>query len=252
MCRISARVLEIPNEGFLNLHGGDLPRYRGNATANWAILEGENKIGITVHKMVPELDAGPILRQETVPITEETTVSDLVKSTREIGTRILLEILDDHRRGLPLEGVPQDPDEALRCFPRIPEYGRIDWTESANQIDRHVRSLGAPYPNAFTYFHNLRVEVLSTDVLDRATDYLAKPGHIIRTHEDGDVWVATGYGIIVLERIQFKDGPPIPPGQRFGSIRERFGMNVTREIRELTDRIEKLERNLANQESTNM
>lgn len=248
MDRVSREVLDVPEHGFLNLHGGKLPRYRGNAAANWAILEGESELGVTVHRMVPELDAGPVLAQESVPITDDTTVKDLVAATREVGTRLVLRVLDGYRRDAPPPAIEQDEDDALRCYPRIPAYGRLDWTQSAAQLDRHVRSLGDPYPDAFTYHGTERIEILAATPREHPGDFLAEPGHIVRTDEGDEVWVATGDGILALRTIKPEDRDPMPASDYFGSIRERLGMDVTAEVRALERRIETLEAELSGEE----
>jgi len=241
MDKVGKRVLDLPDHGVLNLHGGALPRYRGNAAANWAILEDETELGITVHKMVPEIDAGPILSQETVPITEETTVEDLIKATREVGTALILDTLNDFRQNIPVYPKSQDESKAMRCYPRLPEYGRIDWTESVTRIDRHIRSLGGPYPDAYTYHGHDRVSIHEASVLEPCPDHLAEPGHIVRSEAEGDIWVGTGNGILVVSRISINDGKSISPGEEFQSIRDRFGMNLQKQVCELSERVAEIE-----------
>jgi methionyl-tRNA formyltransferase len=248
MDKIVAEVLERAEHGFLNLHGGALPRYRGNAAGNWAILENEDRMGITVHRMTPKLDSGPILGQEFVPITPETTVKDLVEATREVGAHIILDILESYRRGNPVPATPQNEAEALRCYPRIPEYGRVDWTQSAAQIDRHIRSLGDPYPPAFTYQNLQRIELLEARPETHDRPFLAEPGHIIHTEPDGEIEVATGDGVLVLEKIRLEGSDPIPPGAEFTSIRQRFGIHIEEHIRTLTERMNELEQRIESSE----
>ena len=191
--------------------------------------------------MVPEIDAGPILSQETVPITEETTVEDLIKATREVGTALILDTLNDFRQNIPVYPKSQDESKAMRCYPRLPEYGRIDWTESVTRIDRHIRSLGGPYPDAYTYHGHDRVSIHEASVLEPCPDHLAEPGHIVRSEAEGDIWVGTGNGILVVSRISINDGKSISPGEEFQSIRDRFGMNLQKQVCELSERVAEIE-----------
>jgi UDP-4-amino-4-deoxy-L-arabinose formyltransferase/UDP-glucuronic acid dehydrogenase (UDP-4-keto-hexauronic acid decarboxylating) len=194
--------------------------------------------------MDDKLDAGPILAQEAVPITAETTVEELVKAIREIGTAMIMDILDDFQQGIPVYPKPQDEGEAMRCYPRLPEYGRIDWTESAARIDRHIRSLGGPYPEAYTYHGRNRVNIHEASVLEPCPDHLAEPGHIVRSEIDGDIWVGTGKGILIVSEISTDDNKQISPGEEFRSIRDRFGMNLQKQVRKLSKRVAEMENRL--------
>jgi methionyl-tRNA formyltransferase len=191
--------------------------------------------------MVPSLDAGPILRQTKVPISSDTTINDLVRQVKEVGAHQILEILEAFERGNPIPATPQNEDDTLRCYPRIPEYNRIDWSQSATQIDRHIRSLGDPYHAAYTYLKGERVKILEAKPKKDDHQFLAEPGHIIATESNGEIEVATGDGILVVKRIRIDDGSEVAPGTKIQSIRQSFGMAVEDEIYQLSERINQLE-----------
>jgi methionyl-tRNA formyltransferase len=145
---IAEETLGIPRLGAFNLHGSLLPKYRGRAPINWAVLRGETETGVTLHVMTGRADAGDIVDAERVPIGPEETAHQvflrMVPASRAL-----------FRRALPLllEGraprTPQDESAATRFGRRRPEDGRIDWGRPAREIHDLVRAVAPPYPGAF-------------------------------------------------------------------------------------------------------
>lgn len=132
--------------GILNAHFGDLPRYRGNATSNWALLQGERQIALTVHFMeAAELDSGAIVAQRQVVVEDRTTIADLNSAALELVPELFLTALDGLATG-GLRPVEQGGSgvEPFRCYPRLPRDGRIEWTRSPAAVDVLVRSLVRP------------------------------------------------------------------------------------------------------------
>jgi len=142
-------LLALPRLGALNLHGSLLPRYRGRAPVNWAVLHGERETGATLHHMVERADAGDIVDQEAVPIGPEDTAGEVSLRVAEAAVRVLDRQLDALERG----DAPRRPqDERLAtCFGRRrPEDGRIDWRRPATQVVDLVRAVTRPFPGAFS------------------------------------------------------------------------------------------------------
>ncbi len=146
---IKEEILNMPRLGAFNMHGSLLPKYRGRAPINWAVLNGEKETGVTLHHMVKKADAGDIVDQEKVPIGPEDTAKDVfskcVPAARLVLTR-QLEVLSEGtapRR-------KQDESQATYFGGRKPEDGRINWTESAESIYNLIRAVTQPYPGAFT------------------------------------------------------------------------------------------------------
>ena len=142
-------LLQRARLGAFNMHGSLLPKYRGRAPLNWAILKGETETGVTLHEMVEKPDAGGIVDQQAVPIgPEETAVEVFRKMTRAAETVL--------KRSLPaiLSGratlKPQDLSKGSYYGRRTPEDGRIDWSQSAQEIHNLVRAVAPPFPGAFT------------------------------------------------------------------------------------------------------
>ena len=154
-------LLGIPARGAFNMHGSLLPRYRGRAPVNWAILKGEAETGATLHEMVAKPDAGRIVDQERVPIGEDDLAVDVFRKMTAAAETVL-------ERALPklLDGtaVLRDQDLAAGSYygGRKPEDGRIDWSRPAREVHDLVRAVAPPFPGAFTEVAGERVRVLRT------------------------------------------------------------------------------------------
>jgi methionyl-tRNA formyltransferase len=142
-------VLGIPRLGAFNMHGSLLPKYRGRAPVNWAVLNGETLTGATLHVMTAKADAGDIVDQEPVPIGSEDTAIEVQSRVTAAAVLILDRRIAELERGTAPRR-KQDDAKASRFGRRTPEDGRIDWTKSARQVHDLVRAVTHPYPGAFT------------------------------------------------------------------------------------------------------
>jgi methionyl-tRNA formyltransferase len=192
--------------GILNGHAGDLPRYRGNACPNWAILKGEEKIGLCVHVMEPnQLDSGPIISRAYLENTNNTYIEDVYKWM----DRKLPELFSESINGLSSGSItptPQNsnPDFSLRCYPRRPEDGQIDWKDSSENIHRLVRASSKPLQGAFTTLEGVgRLTIWRAEKFDHPGEYSAIPGQILY-QQDGDPLIACGFGVIRLTEISLE------------------------------------------------
>jgi len=224
---IGSEACSVFPHGILNAHAGDLPRYRGNAPVAWAILQGESRIGITIHVMSPhELDAGPVVLKDYYLLSDDTYVGTVF---RDLEQRIP-DMFVDALRGLEAgSSVPQpqplDPALSLRCYPRKPEDGLIHWERRAADIARLVRASAEPFPGAFTYLRGQRLVVWRARAEQWPFPALAVPGQAIwRNPERGEVGIATGEGVITLEQVQIAEGPRCRPTELVRSLRDRLGM----------------------------
>lgn len=142
-------VLAVPRLGAFNMHGALLPKYRGRAPVNWAVLEGERETGATLHAMVEKADAGPIVDQEKVPIGPDETAFEVQKKVAEAAVRILERRIDELKAGT----APRRPQNLADGFyrgRRRPEDGRIDWSRPSPRVHDLVRAVTRPFPGAFT------------------------------------------------------------------------------------------------------
>jgi methionyl-tRNA formyltransferase len=207
--------------GILNVHGGDLPRYRGNACANWAILNGESRVGLTVHRMEPAaLDAGPILLKDFFPLDESTYIGDVYAWMESAVPELCLTAITRLRDGA-ARFVEQDPDPAtwLRCYPRRPEDALIDWRHSAAAIHRLVRASSRPFDGALTYLEGVEpVRVWRAEIGTHAGDFLAVPGQVMARSEL-DLTIACGDGVLSITDIEVA-------GVRGAEARARVGKSL--------------------------
>lgn len=223
---------------WVNVHYAPLPRYRGRAVVNWAIINGEQQAFVTVHSLVPGLDAGGILAQKSVPIGPRDTVTDLYQRLNVMQEELLAEAV--RRKLAGDDGEVQDEARATYCCTRVPGDGEIDWAASSAAIDRLVRSLTPPYPGAFTFLGLDCIVVHSAEpVTDGRVWSGSIPGRVVKVDgRSGDVEVLTGDGVIRLLRVSHKDGPIVSPSVLIGSTSMTLGLST----RTLRDELARLRR----------
>jgi UDP-4-amino-4-deoxy-L-arabinose formyltransferase/UDP-glucuronic acid dehydrogenase (UDP-4-keto-hexauronic acid decarboxylating) len=223
---VSEELLAIPGAGCLNLHGSLLPKYRGCAPANWAILNGETETGVTLHYMTPEPDAGDIVCQRAVPIAPDDDAATLNRNLAAAAEVMLAENLPMIRTGK-APRTPQDPAAATYFGRRRPSDGEIDWSQSAQQIANLVRAVTRPYPGAFTYAGSNQILVWAAEARKAATG--KSPGTILSVDPlevscgEGVLRVnfAQQHGGIYSRAEQLADDLSLVEGSRFQSAPER-------------------------------
>ena len=171
--------LDAQRYGCINVHFSLLPKYRGAAPVNWAIVNGESETGVTTMRIVSELDAGPILLQRATEIGADESAPELVTRLAEIGADLLSNTLKGIEH---LELKPQRQEEATFAPILKREDGRIDWTIEATAIERRVRGF-QPWPNAYTTLHSRRLIVRQACV-EVPPPSSTRPGQIIEAHGD--------------------------------------------------------------------
>jgi len=196
---IPAHMRVLFGHGVFNAHPGDLPRYRGNACPNWAILNGESRVGLCVHRMEDELDAGAVAARRFFPLTPTSTIADVYEWLRLAVPEAFIDVIEavaHARLGLAPQSIR--PEDALRCYPRRPEDGLIDWTQPVEAIDRLIRASGHPFSGAFSFLEGQRkVTVWSAVRVFSPEPFLAIPGQVAYA-VDGDPIIAGNGGYIRL------------------------------------------------------
>jgi methionyl-tRNA formyltransferase len=189
-------LLALPRLGALNMHGSLLPKYRGRAPVNWAILHGETETGATLHYMTEKPDKGDIVAQTRVPILPDDTARDVFDKVTVAAELTLDGVLPDLIRGSAPRR-PQNPGEGSYYGGRKPEDGVIDWSRSATEIHNLVRAVAPPYPGARTAVAGKPARILRTRVIDAASPPAA-PSLAV---EDGRIIARCGGGgtLAVLE-----------------------------------------------------
>jgi methionyl-tRNA formyltransferase len=192
---ISTRALAHATRGALNLHGSLLPRLRGRAPLNWALVEGETRTGVTLHHMVREPDAGDIVAQRGWDIGPEDTAKTLFDRAVAEAKILLADVWPRLVEGR-APRVPQDPAQATYRGRRRPEDGRIDWSAPTRRIDGLVRAVTDPFPGAFTFVGGRKLMVWKgAPAVGRGA-----PGTVL----DGST-VATGDGAYRIDRMDPAD-----------------------------------------------
>jgi methionyl-tRNA formyltransferase len=214
-------IFTLPPHGTLNVHDSLLPAYAGFSPLIWALINGEQEVGVTAHLMDDELDAGNIVLQRSVPVGPRDTSTDLFHKTVDLIAPVVTEALGLIAAGR-TDWTPQDRSKASFFHKRSIEDSRIDWTWQADDIDRLVRAQADPYPNAFTFHREERLRIVRASVSQGR--YGGTPGRIFIKEGDGVVIVAgadarfgRNHGLVV-ERVRTEDGTELAAGDYFRTM----------------------------------
>ncbi|HID97147.1 MAG TPA: methionyl-tRNA formyltransferase [Thermodesulfobacteriaceae bacterium] len=217
-------LLDIPKIMPINVHGSLLPRYRGAAPIQWAIINGDTETGITIMKMDAGMDTGPILLKKAIVIGPKETFGELYPRMAELGSTMLAEALDLLRRE-ELVITPQ-PEEGVSLAPPIKaEMARLRWTEPARRLACLIRAMD-PRPGAYAMLRGNRLRLYAPCVLETQVPG-QEPGTVLKTGTQGLV-IATGKDLLEIRELHwpgkrrmpcadFLRGRPIPEGTRFDS-----------------------------------
>jgi methionyl-tRNA formyltransferase len=198
-------LLAIPAMGAVNVHASLLPRHRGSAPIQWAIIEGDAETGVTTMMMDKGMDTGDILLMAKTPIASEETAAELHDRLGEMGAPLLLDTIQRLRSG-DLAPVPQAPERATYAPMLKKKDGEIDWSQPAEHIARRIRGM-TPWPGAYTFSDGMRLKVFKARVLER--DISVPPGTILECIP-GELRVATGKSALAISEIQGKSGKRLP------------------------------------------
>jgi methionyl-tRNA formyltransferase len=218
-------LLAIPRLGMINVHASLLPRYRGAAPIQRAVLAGDHETGVTIMRVVSELDAGPMFASRRIPIGPDATSGEIEAALAALGAPLLLEVVEAIAAGRARE-TPQD-HAAATYAPKITKAeGTIDWSQPARRIHDQVRGL-QPWPLASTVLRDVRYVIRRTRVLDDAAAS-GEAGEILEAEGDRLIVACGSATAISIYEIQpegrrtmtareFLSGRRIPPGSRFGA-----------------------------------
>ncbi|CAM4326407.1 methionyl-tRNA formyltransferase [Weissella hellenica] len=195
---LPTKLLEAAQIAAINVHASLLPKYRGGAPIHYAVLNGDDKTGVTIMYMVKAMDAGDIIAQKELPILATDNTGILFDKLSILGCDLLLETLPDLIAGK-IKAIAQNPDE-VTFSPNIkPEEEILDFTKSAQTIHNHVRGLN-PFPIAHTTINGVRTKIQQTHLIDETTTAL--PGTVVKKGKH-ELWLATGDSkIIAIDELQ--------------------------------------------------
>jgi methionyl-tRNA formyltransferase len=192
-------ILDLPTHGCINVHASILPKYRGAAPINWAIIRGERITGITTMRMDEGMDTGDMLLKREVPIDDEDTGETLSQRLSIIGAELLIETIRLLKEGK-LTPVPQDHSQATYAPMLKKEDGKIDWRKTAEEIRNLIRGT-LPWPGAYTTLEGKLLKVYKA----RVSEGDGRPGEIIKSGS-GILRVATGKDALDLLEVQIEGG----------------------------------------------
>ncbi|QQN36559.1 bifunctional UDP-4-amino-4-deoxy-L-arabinose formyltransferase/UDP-glucuronic acid oxidase ArnA [Rahnella aceris] len=197
---LSEEILSLAPQGGFNLHGSLLPRYRGRAPVNWALLNGETETGVTLHKMVKRPDAGDIVGQRKVAITGDDTALKLHAKVREAAKALLTDVLPEMKAGN-ITLTAQDESQASYFGRRTAADGEIHWHKSATEINNLIRAVTEPYPGAFSYLGQRKLTIWRA--LPLATQHDKQPGTVLSSDP---LTIACGEGALEILAGQSENG----------------------------------------------
>lgn len=213
--------LDLFEGGILNFHLGNLPDYKGNATVNWTIINGEKFINANVHKMDPILDSGDIIAREAIPITSETYIEDIIYEATRMAP-LLYEIAVGKMLRDSKTFEVKGTSSGLRCYPRLPEDSQIDWKQTREEILRLIRASSHPYQGAYTFLNGQKVIIWKARIVKAGSNYFAVPGHVVDIKDhDGSILVACRNGPLEVQQVGHND-QSVSPASLTNSIRSRF------------------------------
>lgn len=215
-------LLDLPPLGTINVHGSLLPKYRGAAPIQWAVINGETETGITIMQMDEGLDTGDILLPGSLPIEADDTAGTLAVKMAELGGKLLVDALDLLKEDK-LPPVKQDEAKATLAPPLNKQQGKIEWSKTASQISCLIRGLD-PWPTAYTIINNKWLRLFSPTVISDVVD--EEPGTLCRADAEG-LLIATGRDYLLVKEVQiegakrmavdaFLRGRPLQKGIKFG------------------------------------
>ncbi|MFN8057811.1 MAG: methionyl-tRNA formyltransferase [Vicinamibacterales bacterium] len=217
-------LLDAPRLGMVNVHASLLPRHRGAAPIHRAVIAGDEETGVTIMRVVPELDAGPMLASQACPILPADTSERLEPRLAALGAGLLLTVVDRLALG-PVEGTPQDAARATYAARLTKAEGLIDWSARAEHIANLVRGL-TPWPLAYTFRRGQRLVLRRAHAGHVAQEPSTPVGTIVQRGSD-DFTVLCGHGTtLVVEEVQpegrramstreYQSGHPVDLGERF-------------------------------------
>jgi methionyl-tRNA formyltransferase len=193
-------LLTIPRLGMINVHASLLPKYRGAAPVHRAVINGDAETGVTIMRVVKELDAGPMFARVTHPIAPDDTSDVVEDALATLGAELLITVLEQMAAGSAREE-PQDSTQATYASRLTKEEGLIDWSQPAAAIQNRVRGL-YPWPHAYTYLNGARLIVLRSQApAPHDGRPPGPPGTILDVSRDA-IAVATGGGALAILEVQ--------------------------------------------------
>jgi methionyl-tRNA formyltransferase len=198
---LTENILSFPRLGTINVHASLLPKYRGPAPINWAIINGEHETGITTMLMEKELDTGDILLTAKEPITAQDTAQALHDRLSVIGAKLLVKTLDAFADDT-IRPTPQDHSKATYAPMLNKSNGQLNWEKPAKTLELFIRGM-TPWPGTFTFHENSRLKIFKARPVSK--NFQESPGTVLESFPD-ELEIATGEGVLSILEIQGPSG----------------------------------------------
>jgi methionyl-tRNA formyltransferase len=196
---LSKEILELPRFGCVNVHASLLPKYRGAAPIQWAVINGEEKSGVTIMQMDEGLDTGDILLQEEIPLEANETGESLYNKMAKLGGTLLVKALPMIEAGT-LTPIKQDDEASTYASMLKKEMGNIDWNMPADKIERLVRGLNS-WPGAYTFMNGKMLKIWASAVADKPVQ--GAPGTVAGTDKMA-IYVNCKDSVLALTEVQYE------------------------------------------------
>ena len=195
---LKEEILNLPKYGCVNIHASLLPKYRGAAPINWAIINGEEKTGISIMKMDKGLDTGPILNIKSIPIEDSDNSISIHDKLSFLGGKMILETLEDLENGT-IKEISQDDNLSNYASILTKNMGNINWDDSGKNIINLIRGL-KPWPSAYTFYNNQNIKIHEAKIIEKFSN--EGNGIVVKVNDKG-IFVNCEDKCIVIEVLQF-------------------------------------------------
>lgn len=216
-------ILEMHKYGCINVHASLLPKYRGAAPIQWAVINGEKVTGVTTMRMDEGIDTGDMILKEEIVLEEEETGGSLFERLAKTGAELCVKTLSEIEKGTATY-LPQNHEESTHTSMIKKQQGEIDWHKSALELERLVRGLN-PWPSAYTHYNGKTLKIWKASVLERETGL--KPG-TVETGKD-TIAVQTGKGMLLLQEIQLEGKKRMHTDAFLRGVNMETGMTLGKE-----------------------
>lgn len=229
----------------LNTHWSLLPRWRGVHPTAWALINGDERIGLTVHLMDHDFDVGPILAQPFVEVTSDLTLDSLHRQLADLQASAVVQVLDRYRAIGRFEANPQDESGATYVPQRVPADGLIDWSWPSSRVAGLVKALPFPkYPGAFTHLDHRQLIICEAAPVE-CPPYFSTIGQVVRVLPGGEAWVKTGDACLAIRTVAFADEGIVLPARKVLKRGMKLGINLAEDVIQLREEVSRLQRQLS-------
>ena len=202
---VSKEILDMPRYGCVNVHASLLPKYRGAAPIQWAVINGDEMTGVTTQRMDVGVDTGDIIETAQLRIAEDETGGSLFDKLAMVGAKLCVSTMEKIEKG-EATYTPQKEEEATHTKKIEKELGNVDWSKSAKEIECLIRGLN-PWPSAYTHLNGKNLKLWQAKVIDENS--ALTPGTIVKVTKN-EILVQTGAGMLSLLEVQLEGKKRMP------------------------------------------